>query len=354
MNSLFCLALKWWNCGEVCSRALIRARQYEVSQHLFIHKVVKLSDMAEHPNIFTFQDNEKNTWRGKLCSEKKIMCVWTKRTLCLNEGRRCKRCILNVLFWKISYIEELNWYRAVSPFPSNNFEQVQTLYSTVAAKKFGNFTKSGHSDVKSLLYFEDTQDTSHKSKGAHDTHDSSLYWPEPRLLLKVFSNYNVNETILIPLYYLSIYFLYFMWRVGNKKKNGTATMSGLLSDFFAREVSDKSLQDGVWSSWLWCNGRSKSKQVVPRTFSPHQFCSVAILHWLKRRFTESWLTSTVQLYASGAPLLRFTIQGTDESHTRWWWQFTFHLHPELVKAFNGLCQNLASLRVKHAIPFIWL
>lgn len=209
MNSLFCLALKWWNCGEACSRVLIWARQYEVSQHLFIHKVLKLSDMAEHLNIFTFQGNEQNTRRGKIRCEKKIMCIWTKWTLCLNEGTRCKRSILNVLFWKISYIEELNWYRAVSPFPSNNFEQAQTLYSTVARKKLGNFTKSAHSDIKSLLYFEDTQVINPKARTTPTWQQPLLTWASPASQGVQHSKYNVNETILIPLYYLSIYFFVF-------------------------------------------------------------------------------------------------------------------------------------------------
>lgn len=209
MNSLFCLALKWWNCGEVCSRVLIRARQYEVSQHLFIHKVIKLSDMAEHPNIFTFQDNEQNTQRGKICSEKKRF--WTKWTLCLNEGTRCKRSVLNALFWKVSYIEELNWYRAVSLFPSNNFGQAQTLYSTVAGKKLGNFTKSAHSDIKSLLYFEDTQDTSHKSQGAHNTHmtaastDLSLACFSRCSALKLQCEWNYFNTIILFIYIFFVF-----------------------------------------------------------------------------------------------------------------------------------------------------
>lgn len=48
-------------------------------------------------------------------------------------------------------------------------------------------------------------------------------------------------------------------------------MSGFPSDFFARDVSDKSLQDGVWSSWLWRNGGSKSKQDVLQIFPPTNF-----------------------------------------------------------------------------------
>lgn len=141
------------------------------------------------------------------------MCVWTKWTLCLNEGTCCKRSILNVLFWKISYIEELNCYRTLSPFPSNNFEQVQTLYSTVAGKKLGNFTKSAHSDVKSLLYFEDTQDNSHKYEGVHNTHmtaastDLSLTCFSRCSALKLQCEWNYFNTIILFIYLLFVFYV---------------------------------------------------------------------------------------------------------------------------------------------------
>lgn len=83
---------------------------------------------------------------------------------------------------------------------------------------------------------------------------------------------------------------------------------------------------------------------------PHQFCSVAILCWLKRRFTESWLTSTVQLCASGAPQLRFTIQGTDESRIHRVTTVYFSLASRVGESLP----YLASLHVIYVIHFIWL